>query len=601
MKPVLSIRNLRIEGRMPNGEFSPIVKGVSVEVRRGEVLALIGQSGSGKSTIGLAALGYARPGCKIVGGQVLLNGVDVIGLDRDGRLKIRGTKVAYVAQSAAASFNPALTIGFQVTEGLWVHGLLGEDAAYDRALDLYRRLGLPNPETIGLKYPHQVSGGQLQRLMVAMAMSCWPDVLVLDEPTTALDVTTQLGVLDTFKQAIKQKDSASIYITHDLAVVAQIADRIAVLYNGSVVETGTTGKILHDPEHEYTKLLMAAHRKPPGVKSSGLRDRSDKTGLDNILSVRSLNAGYRGWGGKAPETLVLRDVNIDVPRGQVVGVIGESGSGKSTLAKVIAGLLPPTAGDIVLDGVSLSPSVNMRSKADLRRIQLVSQMPDVSFNPKTTVGAALERPLEFYYQMPKEARRNKVDELLTMVELPTAYGSRYPAKLSGGEKQRVNLARALAAEPEIVLCDEVTSALDTVVAASVIDLLKRLRMNSNLSFIFISHDLSTIALLADRITVMYAGRVVEQGLTGDVLSPPFHPYTSLLLTSVPELRQGWLEDVNRSADTGGITDFSKVGCPFFGRCPLRMPGVCDVTEPPVHSLDGHTIACHRSIGELMGA
>ncbi len=597
MSNLLEVKDLWVEGRPPGGEYVPIVKGINFFIKPSEVLALIGESGSGKSTISLSTMGYARPGCRISKGEVLFNGEDVLSLDKHSRRDLRGSKVAYVAQSAAASFNPSLRINKQVTEAPTLHGIMKENEAIEHAVDLYERLDLPNPDTIGKRYPHQVSGGQLQRLMAAMALSCTPDLLVLDEPTTALDVTTQIEVLKAFKEIFSREKTAAIYVTHDLAVVAQVADHIVVLRNGEMVEQGSTEQIINNPQHEYTKILMSAVRQTPPDNQA--HEEVPSKEVSHLVEVGDMTAAY------GPVT-ILRDVNVVVDKKETVGVIGESGCGKSTMARVISGLLPPVAGEIRLDGSLLPGAVKERSREELKRIQFVFQMADVALNPRQTIGKILGRPLKFYHDMNPAQCKERVGELLQLVELPREFAKRYPGELSGGQKQRVNLARALAAEPEVILCDEVTSALDTVVAASVIQLLESLQERLGVSYVFISHDLSTVAAFADRIVVLYAGRVVEQGPTSRVLSPPFHPYTRLLLSSVPELRQGWLEDVMETQEArSGIAQnvtLSAVGCPFTDRCPVSIKDLCDTQTAPIRSpVGGHEIACHREIDELRAA
>lgn len=596
---LLEVRDLRIVARKDDGSTLPIVKGVSFEVNVGEVVALIGESGSGKTTIALSALAYTKPGLEFAGGEVRLDGNDLLEMDPVAKREIRGRRIAYLAQSAAATFNPALRIGEQVTESAVLHGILSQEEADRRAIALYRALELPDPGRVGSRYPHQVSGGQLQRLMAAMALCGKPELLVLDEPTTALDVTTQIEVLKAFKKVIREERAAAIYVTHDLAVVAQIADRIVVLYNGDVQEQGPVGTIIGRPRHPYTRRLMAAVRSSPSAGRAGRRVNSHRCDQP-LLSVRQVTAGYGpAFGGELAIT-VLRDVSFSVSRGEVVGVIGESGCGKSTLARVIAGLLPAAAGDIRLDGQALAPATRQRSRDELRRVQIIFQTADTALNPSQRVGDILGRPLTFYFSLRGKARRRRVAELLQMVELPAEFAHRYPAELSGGQKQRVSLGRALAAEPEVLLCDEVTSALDTIVGANVIELLKSLRRDLGVSYVFISHDLSTVASFADRIVVLYAGRVVEQGAAEPVLGPPYHPYTRLLITSVPELRVGWLEEsaATREAAAGIVrgVELSARGCPFFRRCPIAIDGTCDVRFPPALDRgDGHLIACHNDL------
>jgi peptide/nickel transport system ATP-binding protein len=603
MQTLLRVEGLRVEAKIGPKRYAPIVKDVSFAIAPGEVLALIGESGSGKTTIALAALGYSRPGCRIARGRIFLEETDVLRLDRESLRKLRGGRISYLAQSAAATFNPALTIGEQVTESAVLHGILDREAADVRAVDLYRRLDLPDADSIGGRYPHQVSGGQLQRLMAAMALCSGPDLMILDEPTTALDVTTQIEVLGAFKEIIRDQGTAAIYVTHDLAVVAQIADRILVLRGGDVMEMGDTEQILSNPAHQYTRKLMAAIRPPPSVTDDSAAAEDAVQQESPVIRVKNLTAGYGPVTHGKPQTTVLWDVNAAVNKGSVLGVIGESGCGKSTLARVVAGLLPAAKGEVRLDDHILAGQVAERSLEELRRVQIVFQMADVALNPRQRIGDILGRPLELYHGLKGTQRDERVAELLAMVELPGSFSSRYPEELSGGQKQRVNLARALGAKPDIILADEVTSALDTIVGAAVIELLKGLRERLGVSYLFISHDLSTVASFADRIMVLYAGRVVENGTTANILGLPSHPYTQLLLSSVPELRQGWLEDVTQTrAALAGIArevEITDVGCPFYPRCPIAIEGVCDTTPAPYREpVPGHRIACHREVAEL---
>ena len=542
-KVIFEAVDLKINAIADNGTDIPIVKGINFKVREGEVVALIGESGSGKTTIALSSLGYFKPGLQCVEGEARLLGQDLTKMSNEDLRKIRGERVAYLAQSAAATFNPSLRINEQVTESAVIHGSKTKEEALSYAKTLYKRLDLPNPENIGERYPHQVSGGQLQRLMAAMALVSDPTLLVLDEPTTALDVTTQIEVLKAFKKVIKEQKAAAIYVTHDLAVVAQIADRIIVLYNGSIQEKGPANSIIETPKHPYTDRLMKAVRPLP-KDTAELREDTKNKKLKNSLSVKDVLAGYGGITNGVPKITVLEDINIEIGKGEVVGVIGESGSGKSTLARVISGLLPAAEGSVSLFDSTLPSDLRKRSRDQLRRIQFVYQMADTALNPRHTIERIVGRPLEFYHGMKGEKRKKRLIELLEMVELPKEFLSRYPEELSGGQKQRISLARALAAEPEIILCDEVTSALDSIVGSNVIELLRKLQKNLDVSYVFISHDLSTIASFADRIVVMYNGIIVEQGPVHEVLSPPSHPYTELLISSIPELRVGWLEEAD---------------------------------------------------------
>ena len=603
MSVLLEVDDLKISARRDDDSLLPIVKGVSFNVARGEVVALIGESGSGKTTIALSALGYTKPGLEFAGGEVRLENEDVITMESNQLRDLRGQRVAYLAQSAAATFNPALTIGEQVTESCVLHGILDQEQANERAETLYRALELPDPDRLGKRYPHQVSGGQLQRLMAAMALCGKPDLLVLDEPTTALDVTTQIEVLKAFKSVIKQEGSAAIYVTHDLSVVAQIADHIVVLYAGEVQEHGSAEQVVNQPTHDYTRRLMRAVRPPPAAGQGDEMLGEHKRDVP-ALKVKDITAGYGRKRNGVPAITVLRDVNVSIERGHTVGVIGESGCGKSTLARVMAGLLPAVHGQVLLDGNDLQPALQKRDRGELQKIQFVFQMADTALNPRQRIDHILGRPLEFYLGLKGKEKRRRIMELLDMVELPQDFAGRYPEELSGGQKQRVNLARALAASPEVLLCDEVISALDSIVGANVIELLKRLRKQTGVSFVFISHDLSTVASFADEIVVLYAGRVVEQGPADQVLSPPYHPYTRLLISSVPELRVGWLEETMQTQEAQAgidrVVQLTEIGCPFFDRCPLAIEGTCDRETAPIRDLgDGHLIECHRSKEEFV--
>jgi peptide/nickel transport system ATP-binding protein len=538
MKPkaegeILDVRNLRIEAVTETGTRVTLVEDVGFTLKAGEVLGLIGESGAGKSTIGLSTLVYARTGCQITGGQILFHGRDLRGLDIKGRQNLRGVKVAYIAQSAAAAFNPAHTIFEQVCEVALQHGVMNRAQARMDAIRLFKELDLPNPDAFGSRYPHQVSGGQLQRAMAAMAMIAKPDLLVFDEPTTALDVTTQVEVLASFKKLIREHRTAALYITHDLAVVAQIADRIMVLRRGKMVEEGDATQILQRPEMEYTRMLVAervAAEQSKFVEGHAEGDRP-------ILEVKNIVASYRGT------VKVIDDVSIDLRRGDTLAIVGESGSGKSTLARVIVGLLPGQKGDILFDGTSLSPRLEDRSKDQLRRIQMIYQMPDVALNPRQTLFDIIGRPVQFYFGQSRLLVRERVQELLRQIDLPPEYMTRRPHELSGGQKQRVCIARALAAKPDIIICDEVTSALDPLVADEILRLLRRIQDETGVAFLFITHDLGTVRRIANKVAVMLKGKLVASGPTQQVFNPPFHPYTELLLSSVPEIRPDWLDEV----------------------------------------------------------
>ena len=520
MSHLVKVSGLQVIACNEHDEEVAIVHGADFEIQRGEVLALIGESGSGKTTIALALMGEARAGCRITAQTLNTAGRDVLSLSDTELAALRGRTVAYIAQSAAASFNPAKRLMNQVIESALVHRVMSRSEAQDKAVQLFRERALPEPEKIGMRYPHQVSGGQLQRLMAAMALITDPELVILDEPTTALDVTTQIEVLRAFKKVVKERGTTAVYVSHDLAVVAQMADRIVVLRDGRIHETGTTGQILSAPAHPYTKSLLAAM-----TPSSRGADVSvpEAAQAQPLLEVRGLAACYGTGKTGSPRKSVLEDINLVIPRGATVGVIGESGSGKTTLARVIAGVMAPNDGEVLLDGKRLAPTLVKRTREQLRRIQFVFQNADTALNPLHSIERILGRPLAFYHGMQGEARRKRVLQLLDLVRLPASVAERHPGELSGGQKQRINLARALAAQPDLILCDEVTSALDTVVGAAILELMDDLRKELNVSYMFISHDIKTVRSICDETIVMYAGRKVETRMRHAQTRAPFHP------------------------------------------------------------------------------
>ncbi|WP_243700740.1 ABC transporter ATP-binding protein [Paralcaligenes ureilyticus] len=598
---IVDVSGLRVVAHGETGETIAIVRDISFSIDRGEVLALIGESGSGKTTIALSLMGYARSGCRIVGGRIRIGKHDVLSLDAGQLAGIRGHTVSYIAQSAAAAFNPAKTLMNQVIESALIHKTIPREAAQKKAVELFRALALPDPEHIGQRYPHQVSGGQLQRVMAAMALITDPDLVIMDEPTTALDVTTQIEVLRAFKRVVKELGTTAVYVSHDLAVVAQMADRIVVLKDGQMREAGTTERILAAPENAYTQSLLAAAAPEPRMLPPLPEERVQGVPL---LQITGLLAGYGKPDSKGiPSICVLDDINLSIRRGTTVGIIGESGSGKTTLARVVAGMIAPFGGNIALDGVSLSPALSGRTREQFRRIQIVFQNADTALNPSHSIGRILARPLAFYHDMSGKAQRRRILELLDLVQLPASVFDRLPGELSGGQKQRANLARALAAKPDLILCDEVTSALDTVVGAAILDLLADLRRELNVSYMFISHDISTVRAICDEIIVLYAGRMVAVRPREALAEPPYHPYSHLLMSSVPELRTGWLDRVcSRPVEQLPVLQASAAFpgvCPFLGRCALRVDGVCNKTPPPTRELSNSSrILCHRTEAEL---
>ena len=536
---LLKIRDLKIEG-FSDENWIEIVHGVDLTLHRGEVMGLIGESGAGKSTIGLAAMGFTRDGCRISGGSVEFDGIELTTTPQSDLRALRGSRIAYVAQSAAASFNPAHKIIDQHTEAPVHYRIQKRLESQEDAMELYERLRLPNPREIGFRYPHQVSGGQLQRAMTAMAMACRPDLIIFDEPTTALDVTTQIEVLAAIRDIVDQFNTAAIYITHDLAVVAQMADVIKVLLKGEEVEEADTQTMLESPKEEYTQSLWAVR--------SYRREQKQRPGGDAVpvVSVQNVDAAY----GKVQ---VLDDVSFDVYAGMTVAVVGESGSGKSTAARCITGLLPPTAGKILFNGEELPASYKQRNRDQLRQAQMIYQMADTALNPKVRISEIIGRPAQFYHRLHGTALKSRVDELLDMIELePSQYYNRFPPELSGGQKQRVGIARALAAQPSFIICDEVTSALDQLVAEGILRLLDNLQRELNIAYMFITHDLATVRSIADEVVVMKEGKVVEQGPKDEMFKPPHHPYTDLLLSSVPEMDPDWLTTLLEERGVDGV-------------------------------------------------
>ena len=526
---LLEMKDIRIDG-FSDERWHKIIKGIDLTLHRGEVMGLIGESGAGKSTLGLASMGFTKPGCKITSGSVIFDGQELVTASEDEKRALWGTRIAYVAQSAAASFNPAHRLLNQTVEASLNQNLQSRDLAEADARDLYKQLQLPDPENIGDRYPHQVSGGQLQRMMTAMAMSPRPDLIIFDEPTTALDVTTQVEVLVAMRSIVEKFNTAALYITHDLAVVAQMADVIKVLRYGKEVEEADTRTMLKSPKEDYTKSLWSVRA----------LEKTESPNEDIVLSIKNIDAAYNG------SLKVLHNVNIRIPRGRTVAVVGESGSGKSTTARVITGLLPPMAGSVEFNGEALPAELKDRNKDQLQRIQMIYQSADTAMNPRQTIAEIIGRPLEFYHGLSGLQKQERVLELLKMIELDESFYDRLPSELSGGQKQRVCIARALAADPEIIICDEVTSALDQIVQEGILKLLLNLQKDYNITYLFITHDIAVVNAISDEIVVMYQGAVIEQGLKSEIMSPPHPEYTQLLLKSVPEMDPDWLTKLVKS-------------------------------------------------------
>lgn len=531
-EPLLKIKGLRIEAASADG-WTEIVHGVDLELEPGKILGLVGESGAGKSSIGLAAMGYTREGCRISAGEVVFDGIDMRSLSPARHQALLGARIAYVAQSAAASFNPAHKLIDQHCESAIEHGVANREVARREAIDLYRKISLPEPETIGLRYPHQVSGGQLQRVMTAMAMSCRPDLIIFDEPTTALDVTTQIDVLLTIRELVREFQVAAIYISHDLAVVAQMADQVVVLKDGSVVESGDKRRLIENPVERYTQSLWA-------VRNLACAPQPPVSGTAKpVMSVKNIEAGY---GRKN----VIEGISFDLYRGRTLAVVGESGSGKSTLGRCITGLLPIKNGVITYNDVALASSFKKRSRDQLKSIQMIYQMADTALNPRHGIGDIVARPLRFYSDLKGARLHARTREILDAVGLePDTFFSRLPHELSGGQKQRVGIARALAADPAVIICDEITSALDQLVAEGILRLIDDLKNTLGLSYLFITHDLTVVQSIADDVLVLKAGKVVEYGERDHVFTPPCDKYVTQLVNSMPQMNPDWLDDLVR--------------------------------------------------------
>lgn len=520
---VLKIGNLRVETRS-----NILLDDVSVEVRRGEVLGIIGESGAGKSTLALAAIGLLRPGCAATAGTVELCGQDLLGLSRTELETVRRNNSSYVAQSAAAAFNPFYRLEDQVTE---LSAMTGRATPAERrriAADLFAELQLPDPEGFGKRYPHQVSGGQLQRAMIAMALANRPRLIIFDEPTTALDVTTQIEVLRLIRKIVRDHECAALYISHDLAVVAQMADRILVMRHGKMVEQDRTRELVDHPKTDYASRLVAKHG-----------DGSYPTApakVEAVLEVRNLSAAY---GAK----IAAQDVSFTLQRGTVTALVGESGSGKTTVARVVAGLQPKRSGEILLDNEPIAPLVEQRTFDMRRRIQYIHQLPDLALNPRHAIREIIGRPLAFFHGLKGRAAEARLRELSDAIEMPVSYLDRYPSSLSGGQKQRVCIARSLAADPDVLICDEITSALDPLVEESIVQLLTRLMNERRLSLLFITHNLGLTRRFAHDVAVMQAGRLVEQSTTKTIFEKPAHDYTHRLIAAAPSIEAGWLDRV----------------------------------------------------------
>lgn len=658
--PVISVDNLSIGFRGKSGHMLPVLRNISIDVRRGESVGLVGESGSGKSTLALAMMGYLKTGLRVLNGEVSFEGQKMFSQSRVALESIRGGRLALIPQNSGQSLTPTLRIGAQIQEALTLHSAQPSEAFGTRVIELLSQVRLPDPASIVERFPHELSGGQQQRVAIAMALAGEPEALLLDEPTTGLDVTTQAHILELLRDLARDTGMAMVYVSHDLGAIARVCDRVAVMYAGEVALDGSVRQVLRDPSHPYARGLLASIPKlsdrclpralegrPPapgrsgkgcafvnrcaiasdicrstrpdlalqpsgeltrchnvdkvyeiplsGDREVGERSLSDGTSLmlkDLAISYARPSVWNKLVGREDPSVATVDGINIELGRGETLGLVGESGSGKSTILKSIAGLLPPLSGKVAThDGASLPPKVENRDASQLRQIQLIFQNPDESLNPRQTIGQILAQPLKLYFGLKGQALIEQTIQLLDQVRLGGHYIDRLPSQLSGGEKQRVAVARAFAAEPDLVLCDEITSALDVSVQAAVLELLDDLRRQNNTSYVFVSHDLAVVRALSDRVAVLYQGRLCEIGPTHAVYGATSHPYTEILLGAVLEPDPDFTPTLSAS-DVVELAPPAE-GCPFQRRCPKKLGDICNTVAPPLReAVEGHKIWCH---------
>ena len=667
---LVQVKNLGIGFTSRAGLVMPILRNIDLAIGEGETIGLVGESGCGKSTLALAMMGYLKSGLRVLEGESLFRGRNVFDMDERALEDIRGGDLALIPQNAGQSLTPTSRIGRQIDESVKLHTRLAKEQRRERVIELLLQVRLPHPEELLARYPHELSGGQQQRVAIAMALAGEPDVLLLDEPTTGLDVTTQAHILELLRELAAETGTAMVYVSHDLGAIARVSDRIAVMYAGELVLEGPARQVLKQPAHPYARgLLLSIPRlkeavvpasmpgRPPAPGGAGqgcgfadrcpmaeqrCRDerpvleptaaheivrchfherveqlpppeppkRPDRSSLDEtdiILRLDNVAISYAKPGivdqilRRQPDvTPTVDNIDLTIRRGETIGLVGESGSGKSTILRAIAGLWPPQSGTITYaEAESLNTSVDERTNDLLRRVQLIFQNPDASLNPRHTVAEILTQPLKLYFGLGGDELRERIVALLERVRLRADYLERLPSQLSGGEKQRVAVARAFAAEPELVLCDEVTSALDVSVQAAVLDLLTQLQSDQRTTYVFVSHDLAVVRVLADRVAVLYQGRLCEMGPSKNVYRFPSHPYTEVLLGAVlepdPDARPALVAE-----DVVDLFPPAK-GCPFQRRCPRRIGDTCDNETPPWRPTElGHAIRCHIPLAELRG-
>jgi peptide/nickel transport system ATP-binding protein len=667
---VVEVNNLSLAYRHGDG-WLQVLDNVNFSIAKGEALGLVGESGCGKSTVAHSLLGYRTLNSKLLSGVVKIHGEDVLSMDRNRLDQLRGRHVSFVPQNPTMALSPHLRVGRQVAEILLLHRrAIGKEQAAARVNELFSLVSLPEPEALAKRYPHQLSGGQQQRVCIAMALACEPDLVVLDEPTTGLDVTTQKQIIQLLRNLRAKIGMSMLYVTHDLGLLGEIADRVGVMYAGHMVEIGPTEQIYQTPKHPYTRGLIASvpdfgpagegvdrplrgilrreelpkgcpfsprcdfaksscsaepqnlsevsktHRvacmhwqevavsKPARDETTDMRTilKATAKSSDPILKVEGITLSY----GKSSSLLdrwlspkassVVDDISFEILDGECFALVGESGSGKSTIARAISGLLKPDNGQILFEGRKIHPNIQDRRPDVRRKIQYIFQNPDDSLNPRAQVGRILSRPLKVFFKLGQTAEKNILDQALAEVQLDANYVKRYPDQLSGGERQRVAIARALIAEPTLLLCDEVLSALDVSVQANILALFRQLRGESNVAMLFISHDLAVVRLLADRVAVLFHGRICEIGLVGHVFAPPFHPYTRSILNAVPGNIQTGSQEPKMDLTAAPA---HKDGCVYAGRCIWQRGEICEKETPPWRETDSTSrIRCHIPLDEL---
>ena len=667
--PLIQVKDLSVGFTSRAGDTLPILRNIDLSLYKGDTIGLVGESGCGKSTLALAMMGYLKTGLRVLDGESDFKGRNVFDRDHRALEDIRGGDLALIPQNAGQSLTPTMRIGQQINEALLLHTKCSKNQWRRRCIEVLTQVRLPQPDVLLDRYPHELSGGQQQRVAIAMALAGEPDVLLLDEPTTGLDVTTQAQVLELLRTLAAETGMAMVYVSHDLGAIARVCDSVVVMYAGEIVLSGTARRVLKHPDHPYARGLLSSiprlkqaivpasmPGRPPAPGGAGkgcgfvdrcplaeqrchderpvleagiagemvrchfhqqlehlpppeLPNRPERVNLDEadrILRLEDVAISYHkpgffekflGHESRVPPT--VDRVDLAIRKGETIGLVGESGSGKSTILRAIAGLQPPLKGSIEFETTTnLNSSVDDRANDTLRRIQLIFQNPDSSLNPRQTVGEILAQPLKLYFGLQAEELRERIEALLTRVRLRVDYIGRLPSQLSGGEKQRVAVARAFAAEPDLVLCDEVTSALDVSVQAAVLELLTELQSDRATTYIFVSHDLSVVRAVADRVAVLYQGRLCEIGPSEKVYDLPSHPYTEVLIGAVlepdPDTRPRLVaEDIVELSPPAS-------GCPFQRRCSRRIGEVCDRETPPWRPTEkGHAIACHIPLDELL--